>query len=113
MDFFDLVPIVPPGGPGDSRDRSPSHQLASGVATVLLPTIDFVVVLVAGFAHDGTVALVVIPLLSSAFLFVLARLVSVGVAWSLVLAFYCAAFCFVASGCALFLAAIGQFFHTF
>jgi hypothetical protein len=110
MDLFDLVPIVPPG---DSRDRSPGHQLAAGVGSVLFPTIAFIVVLLAGFAHDGTVALAVIPLLSGALLFVIARLLSVGVGWSLVLALYCAALTFVASGCALFLAAIGQFFQTF
>jgi hypothetical protein len=36
VDLFDFIPIVPPGGPGDSRERSPGHQLASGIGSVLL-----------------------------------------------------------------------------
>ena len=113
MDLFDLIPLVPPGMPGDSRDRSPGHQLASGVGSVLLPTINFFVVLFARFAHDGQVALVVMPLVSGLLLFLLARQLSVGTAWSIVLAACCAAFSFVASACALFLVAIVNFSTTF
>jgi hypothetical protein len=39
MDIFDFFPMVPPGGPGDLRDRSPGHQLAAGVGPLLLPAV--------------------------------------------------------------------------
>jgi hypothetical protein len=113
MDFFDFIPIVPPGMPGDSRDRPPGHQLAAGVGSVLLPAINFMVVLFAGFAHDGRVALAILPLVSGAVLYALARRLSVGVAWALVLGMCCAAFCFVGNGAALLLAGLAGFFQTF
>jgi hypothetical protein len=113
VDLFDFIPIVPPGGPGDSRDRSPGHQLASGVGSVLLPAINFAVVLIADFAHDGTIAFVVMPIVSAAILYMLSRRVAVGVGWALVLAMCCAAFCFVANGCALLLAGLAGFYQTF
>jgi hypothetical protein len=113
MDFFDFIPIVPPGMPGDSPERSPGHQFASGVGSVLLPMINFIVVLAAGFAHSGTVALVVLPLVSGGILYVVARLLSVGVAWGIALAMFCATFCFVANGVALFIAGLANFFQTF
>jgi hypothetical protein len=113
VDLFDFIPIVPPGGPGDSRDRSPGHQFAAGVGSVLLPAINFAVVLFAGFAHNGTIAFVVMPIVSAAILYVLARRLSVGAGWSLVLAMCCAAFCFVANGCALLLAGLAGFYRTF
>jgi hypothetical protein len=113
VDLFDFIPIVPPGMPGDSRERSTEHQFASGVGSVLLPIINFVIVLVAAFAHDATIALALMPGLSALVLFVLARRLSVDVAWSLVLAGFCAVFCFVANVCALFLAAMMQFYRDF
>jgi hypothetical protein len=113
VDLFDFIPIVPPGMPGDSRERPAGHQFASGVASVLLPAINFVVVLFAGFAQDGTIAFVVMPAVSAAILYVLSRRLSVGVAWALVLAMCCAAFCFVANGCALLLAGLAGFFNAF
>jgi hypothetical protein len=113
VDLFDFIPIVPPGGPGDSRDQSPGHQLASGVGSLLLPTINFFVVLFADFAHDGRVAFVVMPAVSAAILYVLSRGLSVGVGWGLVLAMCCAAFCFVANGCALLLVGLSGFYQTF
>jgi presenilin-like A22 family membrane protease len=113
MDLFDFIPIVPPGMPGESRERSPGHQLASGVGSALLPAINFIVVLVAGFAHSATVAFVVLPAVSGALLYVLARRVSVGAAWSIALAMFCAVFCFIANGVAFFFVALGDFWHTF
>jgi hypothetical protein len=113
MDFFDFIPIVPPGFPGDSAERSPGHQFASGVGSVLLPAINFIVVLALGFAHDVTVALVVLPVVSGAILYVVARVLSVGVAWGIVLAMFCAVFCFVANVGALFFVAFADFFQTF
>jgi hypothetical protein len=113
MDIFDFIPIVPPGMPGDSRERSPGSELASGVGAVLLPAVNFVVVLFAGFAHNGTVALLVMPVVSGGLLYALARWRSVGVAWAIVYAMCSAAFCFVANGCALFLVGLLGFFHTF
>jgi hypothetical protein len=113
VNLFDFIPIVPPGMPGDSRERSAGHQFASGVGSVLLPIINFVIVLVAAFAHDGTIALLLMPGISALALFLLARRVSVDVAWSLVLAAFCAVFCFVANVCALFLAAMMQFYRDF
>jgi hypothetical protein len=113
MDLFDFLPITP-GMPGDNaRDRSPGHQLATGVGSVVLPTINFVVVLFAGFAQDGTIALVAMPIASGTLLFLLARSVSVGLGWAIVLAIYCAVFCFMANLGALLLAALGQFYSTF
>jgi hypothetical protein len=113
MDIFDFIPIVPPGMPGDSRDQAPGQELASGVGAVVLPGVNFLVVLFAGFAHNGTVALILMPVVSAVALFVLARFQSVGVAWAIVYAMCCAAFCFVANGCALFIVGLVGFFHTF
>jgi hypothetical protein len=113
MDFFDFIPIVPPGMPGDSPDRPPGHRLAAGVGSVLLPAINFIVVLFAGFAHNGMIAFVVMPVISGAFLYVLGRWQSVGVGWAIVLAGCCAAFCFVANGVALLLAGLAGFYQTF
>jgi hypothetical protein len=113
VDIFDFIPIVPPGMPGGSRDRPPGYEIASGVGAVLLPAINAVVVLFAGFAHSGTVALLLMPVVSGALLYLLARWQSVGVAWGLVYAMCCAAFCFIGNGCALFLVGLLGFFHTF
>jgi hypothetical protein len=113
MDLFDFIPIVPPGGPGDTRDRSPGHQLASGVGSVLLPAINFTVVLFADFAQNGMIAFIVMPAVSAAILYVLSRRLSVGVGWALVLAMCCAAFSFVANGCGLLLAGLAGFYGTF
>ena len=113
MDLFDFIPIVPPGMPGDSRERSPGHQLATGVGSVLLPAVNFTVVLFAGFAHDGKVALVVMPIVSAAILYVVSRALSVTVGWALVLAMCCAAFCFVVNGCALLLVGLAGFYRAF
>jgi hypothetical protein len=113
MDFFDFVPIVPPGMPGDSQERPAGHQLASGVGSVLLPAINFIVVLVAGFAHNATMAFIAMPALSAILLYLLARRVQVGKAWSIVLALFCALFCFVANGVGFFFVALTDFFQTF
>jgi hypothetical protein len=114
VDLFDLIPITPPGMPGENaRERSPGHQLVSGVGSVLLPLSNFAVVLFAEFAHDGTIALVLMPAVSALVLFLLARRVSVGGAWAVVLAMFCAVFCFMANVCALLLAALGQFYSSF
>jgi hypothetical protein len=113
MDFFDFLPIGPPGAPGDSRDRPPGHQLASGVGSVLVPAINFFVVLFADFAHDGRIALLAMPAVSGALLYVFARRLDVGVAWAMALAMICAAFCFVANGCALLLVGLAGFYQTF
>jgi hypothetical protein len=114
MDLFDFIPIVPPGMPGEnSRERSPGHQLASGVGSVLLPIVNFVVVLFAEFAHDGTIALVAMPIVSALLVYVLGRRLSVGVGWAILLAMFCAVFCFMANACALLLAGLGQFYSHF
>jgi hypothetical protein len=113
MDFFDFIPIVPPGMPGDSPERSPGHQMASGAGSVLLPGINFLVVLLAGFAHSAMVAFVALPVASAAVLYVVARYLSVGVAWSLVLAMFTAGFCFVGNGFAFLFVGLADFFHTF
>jgi hypothetical protein len=113
MDFFDFIPIVPPGMPGDSQERPPGHRLASGVGSVLLPAVNFMVVLLAGFAHNATVAFVVLPVISGAILYVLARWLSVGAAWAVALAMFCAAFCFVANGIAFLFVGLAGFYHDF
>ena len=79
----------------------------------LLPAINFFVVLFAGFAQDGRFALLVLPGVSGALLYVLARRVDVGVAWGIALSMFCAVFCFVANGCALFLVGLAGFYQTF
>jgi hypothetical protein len=113
MDFFDLIPIVPPGMPGDSRERSPGHQIASGAGSALLPAVNFLVVLLAGFAQSAMIAFVVLPVVSAAILYPLARYLSVGVAWSLALAMFCAVFCFVGNGVAFLFVGLADFFQTF
>jgi hypothetical protein len=113
MDLFDFIPIAPPGMPGDSPERPRGHQFAAGVGSVLLPAINFTVVLVAGFAHDGRIAFAVMPVVSGVILYALARRLSVGAAWALALAMCCVALCFVGNGVALLLAALSGFYQTF
>jgi hypothetical protein len=113
VDIFDFIPIVPPGMPDGSGERPRGYELASGVGSVLLPAINAVVVLFAGFTHSGTVALLLMPLVSGALLYLLARWQSVGVAWGLLYAMCCAAFCFIGNSCALLLVGLLGFFHTF
>ena len=56
MDWFDLIPLVPPGLPGErSQDRTLAQQLVAGTASVLLPTINLVLVLFASFAVHPTI----------------------------------------------------------
>jgi hypothetical protein len=68
--FFDLIPIVPPGMPGESSpERTPGQRFAAGVASTLLPAINFALVLFAGFASQATIVLAVLPLVSAALLY--------------------------------------------
>jgi hypothetical protein len=83
------------------------------VGSVLLPIVNGCIVLFAGFAHDGTIALVVMPLASAVLVFALARWLAVSLGWSIVLALGCAVFCFTANLGALLLAALGQFYSAF
>lgn len=114
MNLFDFIPIVPPGLPGESSaGRTPGHQLAAGVASTLLPAINFALVLFAGFASHATIALAVMPLVSAALVFALSRRLSIPIAWAIVLGMGCAAFCFCGNACALLLVGLAQFFHDF
>jgi hypothetical protein len=114
MDFFDLIPIVPPGLPGEnSPERTPGHRLAAGVASTVLPAINFALVLFAGFASHAMIALVVMPLVSAGLVVVLSRRLSVSIAWAIVLGMGCAAFCFIGNASALFLHALAQFYRDF
>jgi hypothetical protein len=114
MDLFDFIPVVPPGLPGEnSPERTPGQSFVAGVASTVLPAINFALVLFAGFAANATMALAVMPLVSAALVFALGRRLSVPVAWAIVLGMGCAAFCFMGNACALFLAALAHFFHDF
>ena len=48
-----------------------------------------------------------------AILYVVARVLSVGVAWGIVLGMFCAVFCFIANAIALFFVVLADFFQTF
>jgi hypothetical protein len=114
MSLFDLIPIVPPGLPGEnSADLTPSQRVAAGVASTLLPAVNFALVLFAGFASSATMALAGMPVVSAALVFVLSRRLSIPIAWAIVLGMGCAAFCFIGNACALFLGALAQFFRDF
>ena len=113
MDLFDLFPMGGPGFPGERSARTPGEQLLAGSATVLLPTANFLLVLLAGIAPLTTVALVVMPLASALLLMVLARVVDVSLGRALVFGTICAALCFTANLGALVLAAIGQIYSGF
>jgi hypothetical protein len=113
MDIFDLFPMGGPGLPGERSARSPEEKLAAGTATLLLPTLNFLIVLFAGVAPHTTVALVLMPLLSAVLLFALARILGVSVGRGILFAICCAATCFVGNLGALLLAAIGAFYSNF
>lgn len=114
MDFFDLIPIVPPGLPGErSSELTPGQRFVAGVASTLLPATNFVLVLFAAFASHARVALAVMPLGSAALVYLLSRRLSTPIAWAIVFAMGCAAFCFIGNACALLLHGLAQFFHDF
>jgi hypothetical protein len=113
MDIFDLFPMGGPGLPGERSAKTPAEQLAAGSATLLFPTVNFLLVLLAGVAAHTTLALVVMPLASAVLLFVLARFLDVSVIRAVLFAMACAAICFTGNLGALLLAAIGQFYSGF
>ena len=114
VDIFDLIPIVPPSLPGErSSELTSAQRFGAGVATSLFPTVNFLVVLLAGFARDFTVALIAMPLGSATAAFVLSRRLATPVAWAIVIAMGCAAACLVGNGFALLLHGMAQFFHDF
>jgi hypothetical protein len=118
MDFFDLsdlIPIVPPSGPGErSSALTPEQRFVAGIGATLLPTLSFLVVLFTGFAAKAVIALAVLPLASATVVFVVSRrLVATPLAWAIVIAMGSAAFCFVADTGALALHLFAQFFHDF
>jgi hypothetical protein len=113
MDLFDLFPMGGPGLPGERSARTPGEQLAAGSATVLLPTINFLLVLFAGVAPLTTVALVVMPIASAVLLMVFARVLDVAFWRALMFGMICATICFTANLGALLLAAIGQIYSGF
>jgi hypothetical protein len=114
MIFFDLFPIVPPGLPGErSPELTSGQRSAAGVASTVLPTINFVLVLFVGFASHATVALAAMPLGSAVLAYLLSRRLSTPIAWAIVLAMGCAAFCLIGNAGALFLHGLAQFFRDF
>lgn len=113
MDLFDLFPVVPPQMPGERAARDPLEQVAAGVAVGLLPLVNALLVLFTGLKGHGVVALAVMPLVSAALAYVLARRLSTPVGRSILLGFGCTTACFIGNGVALLLAAIGSFYSTF
>ncbi len=113
MDLFDLFPMGGPGLPGERSARTPGEELAAGTATILLPTVNLLLVLFAGIAPHTTVALVVMPLVSALLLFAFARVLDTSFWRALMFGMFCAVICFTANLGALILAAIGQFYSTF
>jgi hypothetical protein len=59
------------------------------------------------------VALVVLPVCFALAAFIVARLLSISLAWAIVVAMGCCVFCFAADGGALLLRGLGQFFSDF
>jgi hypothetical protein len=113
MDFFDLFPIVPPSMPGERGARDPLESVAAGVATVLLPIVNAILVLATGLKGHAEIALIAMPLLSAAIAYLAARWLSTSAGRSLLLGFGCTVACFMGNVCALVLAAIGNFYSTF
>jgi hypothetical protein len=114
MNLLDLVPIVPPSLPGErSSELTSAQRFAAGVASTLLPAINFFIVLLAGFAFSFGVAFVALPLASAAIAYFVARMLAVTVAWAVVLAMGVATFCLIGNGFALAIRGLMQFFHDF
>jgi hypothetical protein len=112
MDLLDLIPIVPPTLPGErSPGLKPAQRFVARAASTALPVISFVLVLFVGFARHIAVALVALPLASAALTFLLSRRVATPIAWAIVIAAGCAAYCFVGSGFALLLHAFATVFQ--
>ncbi len=113
MDIFDLFPMGGPDLPGERSARNPGEELAAGTATLLLPTVNLLIVLFTGVATHTTFVVVGMPLLSSALLFVLARVLDTSVVRAILLAMACATLCFTANLGGLLLVAFGSFFSAF
>jgi hypothetical protein len=113
MDIFDLFPMGAPGLPGDRLAKSPGEEVATGVGTLLLPTVSLLLVLFAGIAEHTTFVVVIMPLLCALLVFVLSRVLDTSIPRSLLIAFVSATMCFTANLGGLVLAAIGSFFTNF
>ena len=114
MDPFDFIPVVPPNLPGENAaGKTPGQSFAAGVASTVLPTVNFLLVLFTSFAASFAVALAAMPLASAGLVFVIGRRLSTATAWAVVYALGCAAFCFIGNTCALLLHGLLQFFHDF
>jgi hypothetical protein len=114
MSIFDLVPIVPPGLPGErSPELTETQRFGAGFASTLLPTVNFLLVLFTGFAAHVMIALVLLPGASGGIVYAGMRRLATPRAWAIVLAMGCATFCFIGDGCALFLHLLARFFQDF
>jgi hypothetical protein len=113
MDFFDFIPIVPPSLPGERGARDPLEQLAAGVATVVLPLVNALLVLFTGLKGHAEIAVIAMPVLSAAIAYLVCRLLDTSAGRSILLGFSCTVACFIGNACALLLAALGSFYSTF
>jgi hypothetical protein len=114
MDFLDFIPIVPPNLPGErSPALTPSQRFVAGFGSTLFPIINFLLVLLTGWAFSFAIAFVVMPLVSAGIVFAISRRLATPMAWALVIAMGCATFCLIGNGCALLLHGLAQFFHDF
>ena len=114
MDPFDFIPIVPPNLPGENASgKKPGESFAAGVASTVLPAVNFLLVLFTGFAASFAVALALMPLASASLVFVIGRRLSTATSRVVVYALGCAAFCLIGNACALLLHGLLQFFHDF
>ena len=85
MDPFDFIPPLLPSLPGErSPQLTPGQRFAAGVGSTLLPAINFLLVLLAGFARNLAVAFLVMPLASAAAAFLFSRRLGTPLAWGLV-----------------------------
>jgi hypothetical protein len=69
-------------------------------------------VLLVGFARNFAFALIVLPLASAAVTFLLSRRFTTPMAWAIVVALGCGAFCFIGSGLALLLHGLATLFNS-
>jgi hypothetical protein len=96
VDFFDFIPIEPGGV---SRDRPRNEEFAAALTLVLLPILDFCLVMFGGLADQPKFAMVWLPLLLVALSALIARQARVRTWQAFVMVLGCAFWSFFASAC--------------
>ena len=114
MDFFDLFSALPfaiPNPPGSGR--SLQEQIAGAIGLFVLPTVDFLIVLLSNLYENPTVALIVLPIAFSVGAVIVCRFLKLPAGWTTLVTLGCLALCMTASMAALVLAVFASIFSSF